>query len=222
MRILLVEDDLMVGNAMVDSLHDASYAADWVQNGNDAVTSCLTQHYDIVILDLGLPGQDGFSVLSALRRKGSSVPVMIVTARDALPDRLHGLDSGADDYLIKPFEFSELLARIRAVLRRHNGNGERLLNNGVLSLNPVSHEVCLLASDERFLLSNREYALLEALMRRPGGILSRSDLEERIYGWGEEVESNAIEFFIHTLRKKLGKDAIKNVRGVGWLVSRSK
>lgn len=150
------------------------------------------------------------------------MPVMIVTARDALPDRLHGLDSGADDYLIKPFEFSELLARIRAVLRRHNDNGERLLSNGVLSLNPVSHEVCLLASDERFLLSNREYALLEALMRRPGGILSRSDLEERIYGWGEEVESNAIEFFIHALRKKLGKDAIKNVRGVGWLVSRSK
>lgn len=221
MRILLIEDDLMVGDVMVASLRDASYAADWVQNGNDALTSCRSQHYDIVLLDLGLPGQDGFSVLRALRRQGSTVPVVIVTAREALPDRLHGLDSGADDYLIKPFEFSELLARIRAVMRRHNGNSEQLLSNGVLSLNPVSHEACVLASNERFLLSNREYSLLEALMQRPGGILSRSDLEDRIYGWGEEVESNAIEYFIHGLRKKLGRDVIKNVRGVGWLVSKN-
>lgn len=221
MRILLAEDDLMVGEVVADSLRDASYAVDWVKNGNDALTSCLAQYYDIVLLDLGLPGKEGFSVLAELRRQGSSVPVVIVTARDALPDRLHGLDSGADDYLIKPFEFSELLARIRAVMRRHNGNSEQRLSNGILSLSPVSHEVCLLASCETFLLSNREYALLEALLLRPGKILSRSDLEDRIYGWGEEVESNAVEFFIHALRKKLGRDTIKNVRGVGWLVSKS-
>ncbi|WP_343439792.1 response regulator [Enterobacter hormaechei] len=151
MRILLVEDDLMIGDVVANSLRDASYAVDWMKNGNDALASCFAQHYDIVLLDLGLPGQDGFSVMNALRRQGSSVPVVIVTARDALTDRLHGLDSGADDYLIKPFEFSELLARIRAVLRRHNGNSDRLLSNGVLSLNPVSHEVCLLASGENFL-----------------------------------------------------------------------
>ncbi|EPL6965664.1 QseB-like response regulator transcription factor [Klebsiella pneumoniae] len=221
MRILLVEDDLMIGDVVANSLRDASYAVDWMKNGNDALASCFAQHYDIVLLDLGLPGQDGFSVMNALRRQGSSVPVVIVTARDALTDRLHGLDSGADDYLIKPFEFSELLARIRGVLRRHNGNSDRLLSNGVLSLNPVSHEVCLLASGENFLLSKREYALLEALMQRPGGILSRSDLEDRIYGWGDEIESNAVEYFIHALRKKLGRNAIKNVRGVGWLVSKS-
>lgn len=155
MRILLVEDDLMIGDVVANSLRDASYAVDWMKNGNDALASCFAQHYDIVLTDLGLPGQDGFSVMNALRRQGSSVPVVIVTARDALTDRLHGLDSGADDYLIKPFEFSELLARIRAVLRRHNGNSDRLLSNGVLSLNPVSHEVCLLASGENFTFEAR-------------------------------------------------------------------
>lgn len=221
MRILVVEDDPMIGEAVVDALRDAAYAVDWVRNGDDALTSFRAQHYDIALLDLGLPGKDGFSVLAALRLDAPTLPVLIVTARDALKDRLQGLDSGADDYIIKPFELSELLARIRAVVRRQNGSARPLLTNGIISLDPVSHEACLLTTQEMFLLSSREFALLEALMVRPGRILSRSELEDRIYGWGEEIESNAIEFFIHALRKKLGRDTIKNVRGVGWLVSKS-
>lgn len=222
MRILLVEDDVMIGEAVVDALRDAAYAVDWVNNGNDAVTGFRTQHYDAVLLDLGLPGRDGFSVLAQLRQQAASVPVLIVTARDALNDRLRGLDGGADDYLIKPFELSELLARIRAVVRRHSGNGKPQLSNGLLSLDPVTHEVCLLATQDTFLLTGREYALLEALLIRPGAILSRSELEDRLYGWGEEVESNVVEFLIHSLRKKLGREAIKNVRGVGWLVAKNR
>lgn len=220
MRILLVEDDLMIGEIVADSLKDASFAVDWVKNGNDALSGFNTQHYDVVLLDLGLPGKDGFSVLTGIRKASEGVAVLIMTARDALEDRLRGLNGGADDYIIKPFDLSELLARIHAVLRRNSGNGSPVLTNGILMLDPVSHEVRIAASGQSFLLSNREYAVLEALMLRPGGILSRSDLEDRIYGWGEEVESNAIEFLIHSLRKKIGRDAIRNVRGVGWLVSK--
>lgn len=222
MRILLVEDDGMIGEAVAETLREAAYAVDWVQDGPSALGSFRAQHYDAVLLDLGLPGKDGFSVLAEIRQHASPVPVLIVTARDALSDRLRGLDGGADDYIIKPFELSELLARIRAVVRRHGGSAKPQLSNGVLSLDPVTHEVCLLASGESFLLSAREYALLEALLIRPGGILSRSELEDRIYGWGEEVESNVVEFLIHALRKKLGREAIKNVRGVGWLVAKQK
>lgn len=220
MRILLVEDDPMIGEAVADSLRDASYAVDWVMEGNAALSSFRTQHYDMVLLDLGLPGQNGFSILRTLRQQANPVPVLILTARDALEDRLQGLNGGADDYIVKPFDLSELLARMRVVMRRYHGHAESLLSNGMLSLNPLSHEACVLETGESFLLSNREYALLEALMLRPGGILSRSDLEDRIYGWGEEVESNVVEFLIHALRKKLGRECIKNVRGVGWLVAK--
>ncbi|EGM1627990.1 response regulator transcription factor [Salmonella enterica] len=221
MRILLVEDDSMIGDIVADSLKDASFAVDWVQNGHDALSGLKTQHYDVILLDLGLPGKDGFSVLDGIRKADKGVAVLIISARDALEDRLRGLNNGADDYIIKPFDLSELLARIHAVLRRKNGNGSPVLANGTMMLDPVSHEVRIVASGQSFLLSNREYAVLEALMLRPGGILSRSDLEDRIYGWGEEVESNAIEFLIHSLRKKIGRDAIRNVRGVGWLVSKN-
>lgn len=158
-------------------------------------------------------------MLTAIRKTNPAVPVLILTARDALDDRLRGLNGGADDYIIKPFDLSELIARIHVVLRRNGGSGSPVLTNGRLTLNPVTHEVEIPGDGQSFLLSNREYAVLEALMLRPGGILSRADLEDRVYGWGEEVESNAIEFLIHSLRKKIGRDAIRNVRGVGWLVS---
>ncbi|TKI08863.1 response regulator transcription factor [Martelella alba] len=221
MRVLLVEDDPMVGDAVASTLKDNSYAVDWVKNGNDALTSFSLEHYDVVLLDLGLPGKDGFSVLAGIRKNASSTPILILTARDALEDRLRGLDSGADDYILKPFELSELLARIRAVVRRNTGSANPMLSNGEFTLDPATHVVTVHASQHHFQLSNREFALLQALMLHPGRILSRSNLEDKIYGWGEEVESNAIEFFIHALRKKLGRDAIKNVRGAGWLVSKN-
>ncbi|MBO4150208.1 response regulator transcription factor [Enterobacter ludwigii] len=222
MRILLVEDDAMIGEIVAESLREASFAVDWVKNGNDALSTFVTQHYDLVLLDLGLPGKDGFSVMAGMRKHSATVSVLIITARDALEDRLRGLNGGADDYIIKPFDLSELVARIHAVLRRNGGSGSPVLTNGELMLDPDSHEVQVTTSGLSFLLSNREFAVLEALLIRPGGILSRSDLEDRIYGWGEEVESNAIEFLIHSLRKKIGRDAIRNVRGVGWLVPKSK
>jgi len=218
MRVLLVEDDEMIGEAIQAALKDASYAADWVKNGDTALTTLATQHYDLVLLDLGLPGKDGLQVLASIRAKDNPVPLLIITARDGLDDRLLGLDGGADDYVLKPFEMAELLARMRAVMRRKGGHATPLLGNGVLSLDPATKEAVVIGG-VTMQLSNREFALLQALLVRPGAILSRSDLEDRIYGWGEEVESNAIEFLIHALRKKLGSDVIKNVRGVGWMVS---
>ncbi|MGE6471938.1 response regulator [Serratia proteamaculans] len=221
MRVLLVEDDEMIGEAIQDALKDAAYAVDWVKGGQAALTSLACQHYDVLLLDLGLPDRNGFSVLMALRAKDDRLPVLIITARDALEDRLTGLDSGADDYLLKPFDISELLARMRAVLRRKDGNAAPVLTNGLLWLDPASHEACLINDGLRCNLSNREFALLQALMLRPGSILSRSELEERIYGWGDEVESNAVEYLIHALRKKLGGEVIKNIRGVGWMVAKN-
>jgi len=220
MRILLVEDDAMIGDAVQGALKDASYAVDWVGNGQTALNTLASQHYDLVLLDLGLPGKDGLDVLRSIRARNQPVPVVIITARDALDERIRGLDDGADDYVLKPFELSELLARMRAVLRRKAGPAVPVLNNGHLSLDPATHAASA-GEQEPVTLSNREFALLHALMVRPGAILSRGELEDRVYGWGEEVESNAVEFLIHALRRKLGTDAIKNVRGVGWMVSRS-
>lgn len=220
MRVLLVEDDPMIGEAVQEALKDASYAVDWVANGQTALTTLGYQHYGLVLLDLGLPGKDGLEVLDTIRSKGDAVPLLIITARDGLDDRLRGLDGGADDYVLKPFEMAELLARMRAVLRRKSGNASPVLGNGMVSLDPATREAAL-KDGAPIQLSNREFALLQALLLRPGAILSRSDLEDRIYGWGEEVESNAVEFLIHALRRKLGGDTIKNVRGVGWMVSKS-
>jgi two-component system OmpR family response regulator len=219
MRVLLVEDDAMIGNAVLAALKDASYAVDWVRNGLTAIQTISCQHYDLVLLDLGLPGKDGLEVLSSIRAKDNPVPLLIITARDGVEDRIRGLDGGADDYVLKPFEMRELLARMRAVIRRKGGTTAPELSNGVVSLDPATREARVYDA-EPVPLSNREFALLQALMIRPGAILSRSELEERIYGWGEEVESNAVEFLIHTLRKKLGSGVIKNVRGVGWMVSK--
>ena len=220
MRVLLVEDDLMISKAVQGALRDASYAVDCVNNGPMALSTLASDHYDLVLLDLGLPQLDGFEVLRKLRTGGNAVPLLVLTARDGLDDRVRGLDLGADDYVLKPFEISELLARMRAVTRRKGGSAAPLLSNGSISLDPVSHEATGPDADP-VRLSNREFMLLQALMVRPGAILSRSDLESRVYGWGEEVESSAIEFLIHGLRKKLGATAIKNVRGVGWMVSKA-
>ena len=219
MRVLLVEDDLMIGQTLQSALKEATYATDWVHDGQVALDAIYTQQYDLILLDLGLPKKDGFEVLKSIRSKNNQTPVVIMTARDAIEDRVIGLDNGADDYVLKPFELVELLARMRAVIRRKGGTASPLLSNGQLSLDPSTFHVKR-NDQESIQLTNREFGLLQALMLRPGAILSRTELEERIYGWGEEVESNAIEFLIFSLRKKLGADAIKNVRGVGWLVSK--
>lgn len=216
MRVLLVEDDTMIGETAQQALKDATYAVDWVRDGADALAALATQTYDVVLLDLGLPKKDGLEVLRTIRSKDNPVPVLVVTARDGLQDRIAGLDAGADDYVLKPFEMTELLARMRAVVRRKGGQAMPLLSNGSLTLDPATREVN--TGDAVVRLSAREFSLLQALMVRPGAILSRAELEDRLYGWGEEVESNAVEFLIHALRKKLGNAAIKNVRGVGWMV----
>jgi two-component system OmpR family response regulator len=220
MRVLLVEDDPMIGEAIQEALKDASYAADWVKNGLTALTTLACQHYDLVLLDLGLPGKDGLEVLATIRAKDNPVPLLIITARDGLEDRLRGLDGGADDYLLKPFDMAELLARMRAVVRRKGGSATPVLSNGVVALDPATRDARV-GGCAAVHLSGREFSLLQALLVRPGAILSRSELEDRIYGWGDEVESNAVEFLIHALRRKLGSEVIKNVRGVGWMVSKS-
>lgn len=219
MRVLLVEDDTMIGKAVLVALQDASYAVDWVRDGNAAVHALSGQYYDVVLLDLGLPGKDGLQVLAHTRNRQNPVPLLIITARDTVEDRVRGLDAGADDYLLKPFEMRELLARMRAIVRRKGGTGDPELSNGHLRLDPVTHEARV-GDAAPVLLSHREFALLQALMVRPGAILSRGDLEERIYGWGQDIESNVVEFLIHALRRKLGSDVIKNVRGAGWMVAK--
>jgi two-component system, OmpR family, response regulator len=219
MRVLLIEDDRMIGTAIELALKDAAYAVDWVTDGETAVHAAENESYELALLDLGLPKADGREVLRRLRTLGRRLPVIIVTARDGVDDRIDGLDLGADDYLVKPFEIRELLARMRAVLRREGSGSPPLLSNGQLSLDPATREASFLG--ESAPLTAREFSLLRALLARPGTVLSRSELERQIYGWNEEVESNAIEYLIHTIRKKLGATAIRNVRGVGWMVDRS-
>jgi two-component system response regulator QseB len=194
-------------------------AVDWVQDGAAAKTALSTETFDLVLLDLGLPRMDGLQVLKWLRGTGSTVPVLILTARDSVNDRIKGLDAGADDYIVKPFDFDELAARVRAVLRRRSGRADNVIEHLGVTLDPASHEVT--RDGEPVSLSHREFALLEALLERPGQVLSRTQLEERLYGWGEEVESNAVEVHIHNLRKKLGAEYIQNVRGVGYKVRAS-
>jgi two-component system OmpR family response regulator len=218
MRILLAEDDQMIGAAVVQALKDAAYAVDWVKGGQAAINATTAERYDLVLLDLGLPTADGRDVLKRIRAIGYPLPVIIVTARDGIDDRVDGLDLGADDYLVKPFEVRELLARMRVILRRQGSGGSAVMSNGAISLDPATFEVKHGSETSR--LTSREFSLLQALMARPGTILSRSDLERHIYGWNEEVESNAVEFLIHAIRKKVGSLAIRNVRGVGWMVDR--
>ncbi|MFC5479363.1 response regulator transcription factor [Massilia suwonensis] len=219
MRVLLVEDDYMIGNVVQQALREASYGVDWVVDGEAALQSLACLPYEMVLLDLNLPKKDGMSVLRKIRAGGRRVPVLVLSARDATEDRVAGLDCGADDFLVKPFQLSELLARMRAVTRRQGPAVGPALSNGMLTLDPATHEAS--KDGETVRLTGREFALLQALLVRPGAILSRTDLESRIYGWNEEVESNAVEFLIHSLRKKLGSAAIKNVRGVGWMVPKA-
>jgi two-component system OmpR family response regulator len=219
MRILLIEDDRMIGAAVSQALKDAAYAVDWVTDGEAAIEAARAEKYDLALLDLGLPPPDGTEVLRQFRRSGHLLPVIIVTARDAIDDRILGLDLGADDYIVKPFETRELLARMRAILRRQGSGSSAVLTNGVISLDPATHEVAHAGDSSR--LTAREFALLQSLLLRPGTILSRAELERHIYGWNEEVESNTVEFLIHAIRKKIGAAAIRNVRSVGWMVDRS-
>ncbi|MGA7181072.1 MAG: response regulator [Thiobacillaceae bacterium] len=218
MRILLVEDDPMIGEAVSVALKDAAYAVDWVKDGATASRVLENTEHQAVLLDLGLPRRDGLDVLRRLRQAGNPVPVIIITARDSVEDRIKGLDFGADDYLVKPFDVNELLARLRAIIRRKGGQAVPVLTNGRVSLDPATREAR--CGDTVEILSAREFALLQALLLRPGVILTRHELEERIYGWNEEVESNAVDFLIHGVRRKLGADVIKNVRGAGWMVTR--
>lgn len=216
MRLLLVEDDGMIGKAMRQGLQAAGFTVDWVEDGRAASAALDTGLYDLAVLDLGLPGQDGMAVLRQLRARRQTVPVLIATARDAVADRIAGLNAGADDYVLKPFDLDELVARVRALLRRRSGGGLPLLQCGRLSLDPVRREVLLAGHSVD--LSAREFGLLEALMQQPGAVLSREKLENSMYGWNEEVASNAVEVHLHHLRRKLGAGTIRNVRGVGYKV----
>ena len=217
MRVLVVEDDPMIGRAVADGLHGEGYAVDWVRDGAAAELSLLHGPYDLAVLDLGLPRKDGFDVLKALRRARIEVPVLIITARDAVADRIAGLDHGADDYLVKPFDLDEFLARVRAVVRRRAGRASPEISYGALTLDPVKREVSF--RGKRIELSAREFAVLEALMREPGAVVSRVKLEDSVYGWGEEVGSNSVEVHLHHLRRKLDPALIRNVRGVGYRVA---
>ena len=216
MRLLLVEDDSMIGESLREALRRQGFAADWVRDGQaaDAVLAS-GERFDAVLLDLGLPRRSGVEVLRAMRGRGDTTPVVVLTARDALADKVAGLDAGADDYLVKPFELDELLARLRAVTRRHQGGrASPTLQVADLKLDPATREVT--RAGRPVLLSAREFALLEALLERPGAIVSRAQLEDRLYGWGEELESNAISVYMHQLRKKLGADLLHTVRGLGY------
>jgi len=220
MRLLLVEDDAMIGDSVRRGLYQDGFAVDWVRDGRAAELALGNEVYDLLLLDLGLPKKEGLDVLRTLRQKGSSVPVLILTARDAVADRVRGLDAGADDYLVKPFDLDELSARIRALLRRRAGRAEPVIQLGALTLNPATHEVTL--NGAPVALSGREFALLAALADRPGAVLSREQLEEKLYGWDREVGSNTVEVHIHALRRKLGQEFIKNVRGVGYMVPKTR
>jgi two-component system OmpR family response regulator len=216
---LLVEDDAMIAEGLQTALRQQTFAVDRVSDGNEADAALHSGEFDLVLLDLGLPGRGGLEVLRAMRRRGDPTPVIIVTARDEVETRVAGLDSGADDFVVKPFDLDEVMARIRSVLRRAAGRGDPVIQHGAIRLDPVGRTVELRGAPVS--LSRHEYAVLEALLQRPGAILSRARLEDRLYGWDEQIGSNAVEVYIHGLRRKLGNDAIRTVRGVGYFVPKS-
>jgi len=220
MRLLLVEDDRMIGEGLQKALKKEGFAVNWAQDGETADITLQDTLYDLIILDLGLPDRSGLDVLRALRKRGNAVPVIILTARDTVSDKVQGLDAGADDYLLKPFALEELEARIRSLMRRKNvkaGHDEGWLHHNKLAINPKTHEV--IYDDRKAVLSGREFSLLYALIKTPNAILSKTQLEESLYGWNEEVASNAVEVHIHQLRKKLSQDVIKNIRNVGYTLT---
>ncbi|MBA2961968.1 MULTISPECIES: response regulator transcription factor [Ramlibacter] len=218
MRLLLVEDDTMIGEAVLDALRAEHYAVDWVRDGAMAETALATASYDLVLLDLGLPRRDGLEVLRGLRARRLTTPVLVATARDAVGDRIAGLDAGADDYVVKPYDTDELLARIRALIRRSAGRGEPVYSHKGVTLDPATREATV--HGEPVKLSAREWAVLEPMLARPGAVFSRAQLEEKLYGWKDDVSSNAVEVYVHGLRKKLGADLIETVRGLGYVVPR--
>ena len=219
MRLLLVEDDPMIGEAVQDLLRAEHYAVDWARDGDAADTALRTQTYDLVLLDIGLPRRDGLTVLRDLRTRKDRTPVVVATARDAVAQRIEGLDAGADDYVLKPYDLDELLARIRALLRRAAGRAEPVYEHKGVCINPATREATV--QGVPVVLSAREWAVLEPLIARPGMVLSRQQLEDKMYGWGDEVSSNAVEVYVHGLRKKLGAEVLLNVRGVGYLVPKA-
>ena len=224
MRLLLVEDDVMIGETVLDLLRADHFAVDWVKDGRMADTALRSQRYDLVLLDLGLPQRDGLDVLKELRDRKDLTPVLVLTARDSVGDRIAGLDAGADDYLLKPYDLDELLARIRALIRRSAGRADSVFEIGGLRLNLITREVTRqLAGNlepETISLSAREWAVLEVLMARPGVVFSRTQIEEKLYSWKDDVSSNAVEVYIHGLRKKLGNGVIQTVRGLGYVMPR--
>lgn len=217
MRVLLVEDDLMIGESLSEALQDEAYTVDWVKDGRQAILTLKVQAYDIILLDLGLPEIDGMGVLTVIRDAKIDTPVLIITARDEVKDRIAGLDSGADDYVVKPFDLGEVFARMRVLIRRAQGKADNQLSVGNLTLDTAHKRVLMntLPVD----LTAKEYMLLTTFMLAPEKVMSKTKLEDSLYGWGGEVESNAIEFLIHSLRKKVGQERIKNVRGLGWYIS---
>lgn len=219
MRTLLIEDDRMIGNGLTKALHRAGLVVDWVKDGVAGDAALTAGGYVAVLLDLGLPRRSGFELLTAARSRGDRTPILILTARDAVTDRVAGLDLGADDYIVKPFELSELLARLRAAIRRSDGHAQSMVGTEELQLDLRTREIVY--RNTRATLSAREFALLHALIEHPGAILSRQQLEERIYGWGNAVSSNAVEVIIHGLRRRFGAGLIRNVRGLGWKVPKS-
>jgi two-component system OmpR family response regulator/two-component system response regulator QseB len=222
MRVLLVEDDAMIGESVRLALRQEGLAVDWVRDGEAGLAAATEQGdtacYDLVLLDLGLPRRSGLDVLAGMRARGVRTPVLILTARDAVADRVAGLNAGADDYLVKPFDLQELVARMHALTRRAEGRAEPMLHHGAIALNPVSREVTLDGQPVR--LSAREFALLSALMGRPGKVWSVPQLQEKLYGWDDDVGSNTVEVYIHALRKKFGAGLIRNIRGVGYVMPR--
>ena len=216
MRLLLVEDDPMIGAGVQSGLRQEGHTVDWVRDGKAAELALASGVHEMLLLDLGLPHKSGLELLSGLRRQGLDLPVLVITARDSVADRVKGLDTGADDYLVKPFDLDELSARIRALMRRRAGRASPRIEHGPLMLDPATHQVTL--NGDPLALSAREFALLHALLEQPGVPLSRAQLEERLYGWNEEVESNTVEVYIHALRRKLGAEWIRNVRGVGYRI----
>jgi DNA-binding response OmpR family regulator len=219
MRVLLIEDDCNVGNELRRVLRQAGLPTDWVRDGIRGQDALSAAEYAVVLLDLALPRKSGLDVLKEMRQAGDRTPILIVTARGEIEERVAGLDLGADDYLVKPFNPRELIARIRALARRRTGFAESRISNGEITLDLASHEAAY--RGRAAVLTQREFALLQALLEHPGAILSRAQLEQRIYGWGEEVDSNAVEVLIHYIRRKFESGIIRNVRGVGWRVTKA-
>ncbi len=219
MRLLLVEDDRSLGSGILNGLRHAGYAVDWVHDGDAAESALKSEQYDLLILDLGLPRRSGLEVLDGLRKRSEDVPVLILTAADSIGSRIDGLDRGADDYMVKPFDLDELNARIRALSRRHGGRRSPTLTHGDIVVDPAAHKVT--KQGKVVDVAPREFAILQALLDNAGRVMSRSRLEESLYSWKDEIESNAVEVHVHHLRKKLGAELIRTIRGVGYIVDKA-